>query len=112
MDTEEFERSVRRTMSDDSPDDNEGFRKKMNFLLGLFGEYGEVVELIKKETFHKHERNTDKLTEELGDVLWYLTALCIQYGIPLHDVMEQNMKKLQKRYPHGFSNADSINRAV
>jgi len=108
MNTDEFERSVRRTMSDD----NEGFRKKMNFLLGLFGEYGEVVELIKKETFHGHEMNIDKLTEELGDVLWYLTALCIQYGIPLHDVMEQNMKKLQKRYPHGFSSADSINRVV
>jgi NTP pyrophosphatase (non-canonical NTP hydrolase) len=112
MNTDEFERSVRRTMPDDYPEDTEGFRKKMNFLLGLFGEYGEVVELIKKETFHQHERNPEKLTEELGDVLWYLTALCIQYGISLDEVMNQNMKKLQKRYPKGFSSADSINRVV
>jgi hypothetical protein len=57
MDTEEFERSVRRTMSDDSADDNEGFRKKMNFLM---------AEHVWKKHRHEAEKAVREYWEALG----------------------------------------------
>lgn len=51
-----------------------------------------------------------KLKKELGDVLWYLSDLCKQFGFSLSDVMETNIEKFKKPYPDGFSCERSINR--
>ena len=78
--------------------------------VGLAGETGEVVDHIKKGIFHRHGLNQTQLKKELGDVLWYLAALCTKLGFDLEDVMQQNIDKLIARYPNGYSSADSINR--
>lgn len=78
--------------------------------LGLLGEAGEVGEYIKKAVFHRHELDSQKLKKELGDVLWYLAALCTNLGLELEEVMAANIEKLQERYPDGFSSQASINR--
>lgn len=78
--------------------------------LGLGGEAGECVDIIKKHLFHGHELSKDKLTKELGDVLWYIAVMSNCMGINLRDVAEQNIEKLKKRYPEGFSEAASRNR--
>lgn len=78
--------------------------------LGLTGEAGEVAEHIKKGVFHQHGVDSDKLAEELGDVLWYVAALCELAGLELDMVMARNIKKLWDRYPNGFRSEDSINR--
>lgn len=70
--------------------------------LGLAGEVGEVVELIKKDRFQAQPLDPAKLCLELGDVLWYLTDLAHQYGLSLADVAEANSRKLRARYPDGF----------
>lgn len=80
--------------------------------IGLAGEVGEVVDLIKKIEGHKHPINHDKLIEELGDVLWYVAALASFYQINLDMAAVKNIEKLRKRYPEGFSSEASINRAV
>ena len=46
---------------------------KLLFALGLAGECGEVVDLIKKEVFHGKPVPREKYVEEMGDVRWYLT---------------------------------------
>jgi NTP pyrophosphatase (non-canonical NTP hydrolase) len=43
-----------------------------------------------------------KLTEELGDLLWYFTNLCTALDITLEEVMSTNLAKLHQRHPHGF----------
>ncbi len=78
--------------------------------IGLAGESGEVVDYIKKSIFHRHGIDRAKLMEELGDITWYLTALCEKFGICLEDVMIMNIKKLRTRYPDGYKSEDSINR--
>ena len=69
--------------------------------IGLAGEVGEVLELIKKDR-RKGERrkpiDKDKLEKELGDVLWYLSAIATDYDIDLDDVATTNILKLQKRH--------------
>jgi NTP pyrophosphatase (non-canonical NTP hydrolase) len=71
--------------------------------LGLAGEAGEVADTIKKAVFHQHGINRDELIKELGDVLWYVAALCSKLSVPLSEVMELNIAKLQKRFPAGYS---------
>ena len=54
--------------------------------LGLAGESGEVVELIKKHLGHGHELDLEKVSKELGDVLWYISAIAKDsFGINLPD---------------------------
>ena len=82
-----------------------------NYAMGLVGEAGEACDLLKKWVFHEHPRDIDKLTKELGDVLWYVAMLCSTYGIPLSTVASQNVAKLRARYPDGFSVQASRTRA-
>jgi NTP pyrophosphatase (non-canonical NTP hydrolase) len=79
--------------------------------IGLCGEAGEVADYIKKIEGHGHKFNKAKLTEELGDVLWYVAALCSYYDIQLGAAAIGNIKKLRGRYPKGFSQAASRERA-
>jgi NTP pyrophosphatase (non-canonical NTP hydrolase) len=78
--------------------------------IGLCGEAGEVADYVKKVEGHGHEFNKAKLAEELGDVLWYVAALCSYYDIQLGAAAIGNIKKLRARYPKGFSQAASRER--
>jgi len=60
--------------------------------IGLTGEAGEVADLVKKQIFH-----------QLGDVLWYVAALCTEFGFTLEEVMQHNIEKLKARFPDGYS---------
>lgn len=64
--------------------------------LGLAGESGEVAEKIKK---YIRDGYIDKesLKKELGDVLWYIAALCSDFGFDLEEVAQTNLDKLQSR---------------
>lgn len=73
-----------------------------NWGLGLAGEAGEVIELIKKHCFHGKPLDRENLRKELGDVLWYISAICTEVGLELSDVAEANIDKLFARYPNGY----------
>lgn len=81
--------------------------KAATFAMGLAGEAGEVVDLLKKHLGHGHPLDTGKLMKELGDVLWYIAALCDFYGLTMRDVAYLNIVKLRERYPEGFDPARS-----
>jgi NTP pyrophosphatase (non-canonical NTP hydrolase) len=70
--------------------------------LGLAGEAGEVADVVKKAVFHEHPLDQATLIKELGDVLWYVAALCSVLNIDLGDVMQANIDKLKARYPEGW----------
>ncbi|HNQ31121.1 MAG TPA: nucleoside triphosphate pyrophosphohydrolase family protein [Candidatus Woesebacteria bacterium] len=78
--------------------------------MGLAGEAGEVSELVKKGIFHQHGIDSALLRKEIGDVLWYCAALCTTLGLSLDEIMQENIDKLAKRYPQGFSATDSKKR--
>ena len=73
--------------------------------LGLAGEAGEVVEIIKKAHGHGKRLDLPKLADELGDVLWYVTALATMHGLSLETIAARNVDKLLVRYPDGFTPA-------
>jgi NTP pyrophosphatase (non-canonical NTP hydrolase) len=82
----------------------------LNGALGLCGEAGEVADTLKKSLFQGHELDRDVVLKELGDVLWYVAQLCEALGLNMATVMESNVEKLRRRYPGGFSSADSVSR--
>ncbi len=81
-----------------------------NGALGLAGEAGECVDLIKKHLHHGVPLDKTKLIKELGDVRWYLELLAISADVSMEEIERQNTEKLRIRYPIGFNTADSIAR--
>ncbi|MBR3252559.1 nucleoside triphosphate pyrophosphohydrolase family protein [Candidatus Saccharibacteria bacterium] len=76
-----------------------GFVEKV---LGLTGEAGETADKIKKILRDKNGEASDEdreaISKELGDVLWYLASIARYLDIPLSEVAEKNVSKLEDRY--------------
>lgn len=111
MDASDYQRQAARTLIDKP--DFKIYDNQMMVLwnaLGLAGETGEVCDHIKKGILHQHGIDRDKLAKELGDVCWYLAALCTKCGFDLGEIMTNNIEKLKVRYPDGFNSRDSIER--
>ena len=82
----------------------------INGVMGLCGEAGEVIDLVKKHLAQGHELDRDKMVKELGDVAWYLAETAWVLGVPLEEVLQKNIDKLKARYPEGFDSARSLHR--
>lgn len=74
----------------------------LNGCLGLAGESGEVLDMVKKWVFHEKGLDKDHLKKELGDVMWYVAMLCESFGFDLDEILQMNVDKLKARYPEGF----------
>lgn len=72
-------------------------------LLGVSGEAGELSENVKKWVFYGRPLDRQEMKEELGDLLWYVALACDALGVPLSEVMEANISKLQSRFPEKFT---------
>ena len=70
--------------------------------LGLSGEVGELVDMVKKFVFHKTPMDNSHFIKEIGDIMWYIALLCNACDYNLDDILEMNIDKLKKRYPDGF----------
>ncbi|KRN18753.1 nucleoside triphosphate pyrophosphohydrolase family protein [Lacticaseibacillus camelliae] len=70
-----------------------------NLTLGLASDSGLVVDRIKRYAFQGQDLEPDKLKDELGDVLWYLSQIALWADIPLDDVAKANLATLAKKYP-------------
>ena len=82
----------------------------INGVMGLCGESGEAIDIVKKHLAHGHKLDRESLINELGDVAWYLAETATALDISLEEVLEGNIEKLRRRYPEGFSTEQSIHR--
>ncbi len=105
----EYQQAARRTMAGKFP--TTSVQQLAVHSLGLTGEAGEVADMVKKFIGHGHPVDSEKFEKELGDVLWYLAALCEWFNLTLEEVAAANIEKLRKRYPDGFSEQASRERA-
>ncbi|MBQ2952091.1 MAG: nucleoside triphosphate pyrophosphohydrolase family protein [Clostridia bacterium] len=83
----------------------------MNALMGLCGESGEAIDLMKKHLYQGHPLDREKLIRELGDVAWYLAEAATGLGVDLSAILQRNLDKLHARYPAGFDTNRSQHRA-
>lgn len=106
MTTEEFRTACQRSRNGDLDVRDQ----ILNAGMGIGGEAGEIVDMLKKHVFHGHLLSRSRLAEELGDLLWYVDWIAEIAGLNLSDVMQTNADKLSARYPGGFDPERSIKR--
>ena len=73
-------------------------------ICGLIAESGEAMEILKKMKFQGKEWNEDiryHLKREAGDIIFYWINLCIALGYSPDEIIAENIKKLESRYPGG-----------
>lgn len=79
-------------------------------LLGLAGETGSLLSEYKK-WFREGEAYrpfSDQVSEELGDILWYLANLASKLNLSLEDVAQENLAKIEERWPKRESNEPGL----
>lgn len=82
----------------------------INGVMGLCGEAGEAIDLVKKHLHQGHELDRQALKKELGDIAWYLAETAYALDLTLEDVLTANLEKLKARYPEGFDAERSVQR--
>ena len=101
MDFDQYQRKASETAI--YPEEN-----AVQFLsLGLNGESGEVAEKVKKSVRDGEEL---KLEKELGDVLWYLSALATELDLSLEEIAEKNIEKIKDREERNLLKGEGDNR--
>lgn len=74
---------------------------------GIATEAGEFADPLKKHLFYGRELDTANMTEELGDLLWYVALACDALGVDMGKVMAQNVEKLRVRYTVKFTEQEA-----
>lgn len=106
MKANKYQRKVMKTANNDLTE----CQALQDGVMGLNGESGECIDIVKKHLFQGHDLDEKHLAEELGDVAWYLAYTANTIGYSLNDIFQMNIDKLKKRYPNGFNEEDSVNR--
>lgn len=114
--TERLENDIKMLTGEDKPECFKPIVKDLggalNGCLGLAGEAGETLDMIKKWIFHEKELDVNHLKKELGDVMWYMAMLCYSFGFDLDEILQMNVDKLKARYPEGFDTDKANNRVA
>ena len=84
--------------------------EELHMLLGLQTEVGELADAYKRQVGYNQELDEQNVKEELGDILFYLQGLCNLKGWNLEGIMCENVEKLTKRYPKGYTDKAAMER--
>ena len=106
MEINEYQKLALRTLNNKLSDKE----VLINGVMGLCGESGEAIDIVKKHLSQGHELDKEKLANELGDIAWYLAETAYIIGYDLEDILNMNIAKLKIRYPDGFDTERSIYR--
>lgn len=109
MSINDYQKKALRTASGDSIKTMNDLM--LNGVMGLNGEAGECIDLVKKHLFQGKPLDKEHLAKELGDVSWYLAVTAHALGYDLETIFKMNIAKLEARYPNGFEVQKSENRA-
>ena len=106
MDVDEYQRLAMMTL-------NPALDQKdmlINSVMGLCGESGEAIDIVKKWLAQGHELDRDHPAKELGDIAWYLAEAATVLDLSLSEILQGNLDKLRSRYPEGFQTEKSLKR--
>ncbi len=98
MDLKEYQELCKKTAKKFETDEKE----ILTWGLGITAEAGDVASCIKKTFAHDNDQKKG-IRENLGDTLWYTAMICNFFGWDFNEVLEENIAKLQSRYPIGFT---------
>ena len=98
MELKEYQKLCKRTAKKFDSKEKEIF----TWGLGMAGEAGDIAGCIKK-TFSHGDDQKQGIRENLGDTMWYIAMICDFFEWEIDDILEENIEKLRKRHPEGFS---------
>ena len=101
MNLREYQEACKKTAKKFESDEKE----ILTWGLGISGEAGDVASCIKKTFAHDNDQKQG-LRENIGDTLWYAAMICNFFGWDMEEVLRENIEKLKKRFPEGFTNMD------
>ena len=99
MDLKEYQELCKRTAKKFDTKKEEA----MTWGLGIAGEAGDIAGCIKKVFAHENKEVEEGIKENIGDTLWYMAMLCNVFDWDLKKILDENVDKLAKRYPEGFT---------
>ena len=102
----EYQKEALRTASGMSKE----YPRILNGLMGLNGEAGECIDILKKHLYQGHAFDSEHMAKELGDVARYLAISAEAIGYDLETIFQMNIDKLRARYPDGFDAEHSLHR--
>lgn len=82
----------------------------VHMAMGIAGEAGEVLELVKKIYAYGKPIDRESIIKELGDLEFYLTGFRAVLGLSRNEILYANMEKLKRRYPQGYSDKAAVER--
>jgi NTP pyrophosphatase (non-canonical NTP hydrolase) len=95
MDASDYQKAAVGTAKEwNSPDVND----KVGWAIGIAGETGEIMELVKRKFLRGQDVSDERFKEELGDILWYVAVFADTMGFDLSDIMKLNVDKLKERH--------------
>lgn len=106
MTINDYQKLAMRTLNPDLSDKD----ILINGVMGLCGESGEAIDIVKRHLAQGHDLDKEHLASELGDIAWYLAETATVLGYNLEDILQMNIDKLKKRYPKGFETEKSLHR--
>lgn len=84
----------------------------MHAAIGISGEAGELLDAVKKTWVYGKPLDLANVKEEIGDILFYVTAMMNLLGLDENEIVYENVQKLEARYPGlTYSNEAAIARA-
>src|SRR3982751_2910982 len=103
MTLDDYQRAAARTVNPTLSDTE----RLVDAAAGLAEEAGEVLGLVRKYVYMRHELDRERVTRELGDALWCVATIATALGVSLDAVAAANVEKLRRRYPDGYSDEAS-----
>jgi NTP pyrophosphatase (non-canonical NTP hydrolase) len=98
---DEYQKAAARTMNPRLTDQE----KLLDAAAGIAEEAGEVLAHVRKHLYQGKELDKERLAEELGDVLWSVTAAASAAELSLGQIGAANVAKLQSRWPNGMASS-------
>lgn len=92
---DEYQTAAARTMNPQLTDNE----RLLDAAAGIAEEAGEVLAHVRKHLYQGRTLDSDRLAEELGDVLWCVAAVATCRGLKLADLAAKNVNKLRARHP-------------
>jgi len=106
MNFKEYTTEVMRTVNVlDTP-----IMNQLHMVLGMVTESSEIANVFKATIAYGREIDWVNVKEELGDLLFFITAFCEMNDLDLDEIMKKNIAKLYKRYPERFTTENANNR--
>lgn len=79
---------------------------------GMTYHAGQIADRVKKIAMHSHPFFPSDFTMNFQGAMYYFLAFCEHHSLNVKTILEQNVEKLKRRYPAGFSSQASLNRVI